>query len=200
MKISIDCPSPTPDKQTQFDIYIDPSGTVRTTDGVPIAGATVTLWRSDSSTGPYEVVPNGSGIMSPSNRTNPDTTGADGVFRWDVIAGYYVVRAEAPGCVSPYDPTLPYVDTAALQIPPPVTDLDIRLNCGEAPTVTPGDVNCGGTVDAIDAALVLQLSAGLIGLLPCPGAADVSQDGTVNSIDAALILQYSAGLIPTLPV
>ncbi len=200
IRITVSCPNPPDGKVVDIDVYIDPSGTVRTTDGDPIAGATVTLWRSDSSTGPYEMVPDGSAIMAPSNRTNPDTTAADGVFHWDVIAGYYVVRAEAPGCVSPFNPSQSYVDTGAMQIPPPVTDLDIRLDCGEEPAVVPGDVNCGGTVDAIDAALVLQLSAGLIGLLPCGGAADVSQDGTVNSIDAALILQYSAGLIPALPV
>ena len=61
-----------------------------------------------------------------------------------------------------------------------------------------GDSNCDGSVNAIDAALVLQLSAGLIGSPPCPGSADVNGDGSINAIDAALILQYSAGLIPGL--
>lgn len=206
MKISIDYPETTSDKQTVFDIYIDPSGTVRTTDGNPIAGATVTLWRSDSSSGPFEQVPDGSGIMSPSNRTNPDTTGPDGVFRWDVIAGYYVVRAQAPGCVSPFDPSQAYVDTGAMEIPPPVTDLDIRLSCGGEPVPSPtplppvGDANCNGSVDSIDAALVLQYGAGLVASLPCQVFADVNEDSTVNSIDAALILQFNAGLIPSLPV
>ena len=44
-------------------------------------------------------------------------------------------------------------------------------------------------------ALVLQLSAGLIGSLPCEPIGDVNHDGSVNAIDAALILQYVAGLI-----
>lgn len=68
-------------------------------------------------------------------------------------------------------------------------------------TATPpiGDVNCDGEVDAIDAALILQLNAGLIGTLPCEMKADVSGDGAVNPIDAALILQFVAGLIDTLP-
>jgi hypothetical protein len=62
-----------------------------------------------------------------------------------------------------------------------------------------GDASCDGEVDAIDAALILQLNAGLIGTLPCEMDADVNGDGAVNAIDAALVLQYAAGLIDTLP-
>ncbi len=76
-----------------------------------------------------------------------------------------------------------------------------------APTATPtatssglsGDANCDGMVNSVDAALILQLSAGLIGSVGCPGNADVSGDGLTNAIDAALILQVTAGLIPSLP-
>jgi plastocyanin len=81
----------------------------------------------------------------------------------------------------------------------------IIVNPGGAPTSTPGppgakgDVNNSGAVDAIDAALILQLNAGLIGSVPNPAAADVDQGGAVNSIDAALILQFVAGLLPALP-
>lgn len=62
-----------------------------------------------------------------------------------------------------------------------------------------GDVNCDGVINSVDAALVLQLDAGLITTLLLCAAPDANQDGLINSIDAALILQYSAGLVGNLP-
>jgi alpha-tubulin suppressor-like RCC1 family protein len=62
----------------------------------------------------------------------------------------------------------------------------------------PGDVNCDGTVNSIDAALLLQFGAGLIASLACQDAADVNGDGNINAVDAALILQSDAGLIDSL--
>ena len=72
-----------------------------------------------------------------------------------------------------------------------------------AATPTPdglvGDANCNGSVDSIDAALILQLTAGLVDSHPCQGNADVNDSGAVDSIDAALVLQFTAGLLPILP-
>ena len=62
-----------------------------------------------------------------------------------------------------------------------------------------GDVDCDINVNSLDAALVLQFSAGLVSSLGCQRNADVNSDGSVNPLDAALILQFSAGLIPSLP-
>lgn len=62
-----------------------------------------------------------------------------------------------------------------------------------------GDANCNGDVNAIDAALTLQLIAGLVGSLSCEANADVNGDGAVNAIDVALILQFTAGLLDQLP-
>jgi hypothetical protein len=61
-------------------------------------------------------------------------------------------------------------------------------------------VNCDGSANSLDAALVLQFSAGLVSALSCEAAGDTNGDGSVNSIDAALILQFDAGLISDLPV
>jgi hypothetical protein len=68
-------------------------------------------------------------MMSPSNRSNPDTTNTNGQFGWDVVAGFYKVRAEKAGCFSPTDPTQAFVESTILTIPPPVTDLELILKC-----------------------------------------------------------------------
>lgn len=129
VKITVVCP----DKTTTygFDGYSDPSGTVTNVRGVPISGATVTLSRADSESGPFTPVPNGSNMMAPSNRNNPDTTNASGQFGWDVIGGYYKVRAEKAGCSSPTNPAQTFVVTGVMQIPPPVSGLQLVLHCGE---------------------------------------------------------------------
>lgn len=112
-----------------FNMYIDPSGWVLTTRGEPIVGAQVTLYRAESPFGPFEIVPDGNAIMAPKNRRNPDYTDGTGHFGWDVVAGYYVVRAEYPGCVSPENPDQAYVETDILPVPPEWLDLHLYLDC-----------------------------------------------------------------------
>jgi hypothetical protein len=58
-----------------------------------------------------------------------------------------------------------------------------------------GDFNCDGALDSIDAALILQIEAGMAIPFPCTGDADVNHDGQLDALDALLILQYNAGLI-----
>lgn len=62
-----------------------------------------------------------------------------------------------------------------------------------------GDVNCNGQTNSIDAALILQKTAGLINTLACQDRGDVNGDDLLNAIDAALILQYDAGIIDEFP-
>jgi ell wall binding domain 2 (CWB2)/Nidogen-like/HYR domain/Carboxypeptidase regulatory-like domain len=134
--ISATCPNSAQNQSIVFNVYIDPSGTVVDQNGVPIAGATVTLLRSDDQSGPYTPVPDGSSLMSPANQADPDTTGSDGTFGWDVLTGYYKVQASAPGCTDPADPTSDTVTSAAFAVPPPMTDLQLTLSCSGA-TVSP---------------------------------------------------------------
>jgi hypothetical protein len=89
---------------------------------------------------------------------------------------------------------------------PTPTNTSVPPTATETSTVTPtptpatacGDVDDDGAVNSVDAALVLQLNAGLIGSLPNMPSADVNGDGHVTSIDAALILQMAAGLLGSL--
>lgn len=120
-------------EEIEFPLYIDPSGVVRTTTGAPLPGATVVLLQGASKEGSFTAVPDGSAVMSPMNRRNPDLSEADGHFGWDVIAGLYKVRVEKSGCNAPGDPGKAFVETAVQTIPPPVTDLELRLECPPPP-------------------------------------------------------------------
>jgi hypothetical protein len=57
-----------------------------------------------------------------------------------------------------------------------------------------GDVDCDGLATSVDAAIILQATAGLTDLLACAHG-DANFDHITNSLDAVLILQYTAGLI-----
>jgi hypothetical protein len=142
--IHVDCPGATDPPDIVFGIYIDPSGKVRNEAGAPIDGATVILLRSSDPAGPFLPVPDGSAVMSPSNRNNPDVTRADGRFGWDVVAGYYKVRASKDGCVDNATRTAPFAESAVLTIPPPVTDLDLRLYCPPQSAGNGNNNNAGG--------------------------------------------------------
>lgn len=59
-----------------------------------------------------------------------------------------------------------------------------------------GDVNKDGSINSLDALLVLQHSVGIITLDSEKQAlADVNKDKNINSLDALKILQYSVGII-----
>jgi hypothetical protein len=102
-----------------FNIYVDPAGyvyNVVTLQRIP--GASVWLQRSDGQ-GSWENVPTGQtpAIMQPD--VNPQITGVDGQYQWDVLEGSYRVHVEAPG----YYPA----DSIVVIVPPPVTDLHVGL-------------------------------------------------------------------------
>ncbi|MGH3873531.1 MAG: Ig-like domain repeat protein [Pseudonocardiaceae bacterium] len=166
VRITFTCPDGShPD--ISFSIYIDPSGTIVDPTGAPISGATVTLLRSDASTGPFEAVPDGSAVMSPSNRTNPFVTGPDGIFHWDVIAGFYQVKASKQGCLG--DDGSDTTTTVVYEIPPPVTDLRLVLDCGQAAvqtqtqlSVSPASPTAANTVQTLTASVTPATAAGSV--------------------------------------
>lgn len=63
-----------------------------------------------------------------------------------------------------------------------------------------GDVDLNGFVQAYDASLVLQYSAGIIPLnLQQKLNANVTTDATISAFDASVILRYITGLVTSLP-
>jgi hypothetical protein len=101
---------------------VDPSGVVFDADtDTPIAGATVTLKRLNPVQSTYvEMSPTlHAGMFEP--EANPQITGSDGRYAWNVVAGEYLVEVEIAGC-SP-------ATSEAVTVPPPVTDLDVGLTC-----------------------------------------------------------------------
>ena len=117
-----------PDEVVAFTAYIDPSGTIVDMYGTPVVGATVTLLRSTVEAGPYVAVTDGdTGVMSPSNTTNPDSSDAAGHFGWDVVPGWYKVEATAV-----IDGASRTVATDALSVPPERLDLVLALPAADA--------------------------------------------------------------------
>jgi hypothetical protein len=111
---------------------IDPSGNVYTTQGIPVAGATVWVQRSATGKHPHFTrPPSGSALISPS--VNPEHTDVAGFFHWDVIAGYYRVQASHPGCTAPSThrgrKRAPSVFSSVFPIPPPKLGLKLVLSC-----------------------------------------------------------------------
>ena len=82
--------------------------------------------------------------------------------------------------------------TATNTVPPPPTATATNTPSPKAC----GDVNDDGNINPVDATLILQHAAGLLGTLANAPSADVNDDGAVNPVDATLILQHAAGLVP----
>jgi hypothetical protein len=190
-----------------FNIYIDPSGVVKDTNGAVVPGATVTLFRSDQVGGPFTQVPNGNALMSPGNRTNPDVADASGHFGWDVIAGFYRVRAQKAGCTDPASPGQAFVETAVLTIPPPVTTLELVLACPmAAPDFTPLTPSrildtrngTGGVSAKVGPASAVDVGVTGVGGVPPSGVGAVVLNVTVTEpTDQSWLTVFPAGqLLP----
>jgi hypothetical protein len=149
-------------------VLIDPAGTVYDKDtfdalkasghsdsearaGAAISGASVRLQRCATALGDCTNVLSGDPGISP--HVNPELTGADGQYQWDVSSGYYRVLVTKVG----YDT----VTAPILSIPPPVTDAHVAMKKTAAPP--PSDTG-GGTPTAQAPAE----SAGTPGAPPSP--------------------------------
>ena len=118
------------------NLLIDPSGTIVDTHGVPISGATVTLLQqSDPPIGAFSAAPPMSGEIEPD--VNPETTGSNGEYDWDAIAGTYEITASAPGCTAPGHPTQSDVTSSPFTLPPPEVGLDLVFSCASSTAPTP---------------------------------------------------------------
>ncbi|MFC6227805.1 OmpL47-type beta-barrel domain-containing protein [Paenibacillus allorhizosphaerae] len=137
-----------PDVTQHFEIVlIDPSGIVYNAERGdqtvwPLPGATVVLQYNDPELGAWvnmseEAYP---GRLDPI--TNPQTTGQDGRYAWDVAAGQYRVLVSRPGFQS--------ATSRVVTVPPPVTDLHVGLTPTDrvAPTLQVNGVTEGATYTA----------------------------------------------------
>ena len=161
VSISVNCDGAS--DAAEFDMYIDPSGVVVDQFGRPVAGATVTLLRDDPGTVAFdfEAVAAGSVWMDPAvNSANPIVTGADGRFRWDVVAGLWKVRAEAAGCHAPGDPSTAFVETSELEVPRRQLGLVVELECERALAGALVVANSGSLSDVGTAASMVAAGLG----------------------------------------
>ena len=95
-----------------------------------------------------------------------------------------------------YDPSGITPTQTATPTPTPTTTPTLTTTPTPTREKLLGDVNGNGSIDSIDAALVLQFVADFIDSV---SNADVNEDSEIDSIDAALILQFGAALITRLP-
>lgn len=115
------------------DVYLDPSGKVLDQNGSPIPNALVTLYRADSSDGDMRQVLNGAPLLSPGNRINPMLTDYAGRYGWDVMGGYYRVKAEAFQCTGSDGTTGTWSNV--LPVPPEQLDVTLELQCQRDPNI-----------------------------------------------------------------
>ncbi|MBO7674551.1 MAG: leucine-rich repeat protein [Atopobiaceae bacterium] len=106
--------------------YLDPSGVVyEAVLSNPVEGARVTVWRSDSADGSGKVADE---TFVATGQANPQVTGADGVFQWDVTTGYYQVVVDGGDAYEG-------VSSAWLPVTPPQLGVNLGVVSKQAPKV-----------------------------------------------------------------
>lgn len=105
-----------------------------------------------------------------------------------------VLADSTPGGPQPIDAAVANGSVTCSEEPQPTPTPTLPEPPGSLPGL-PGDVNCSGNTNSVDAALVLQYDAGLVDSMACAKNGDLNDDGDINAIDAAIILQEVAGLL-----
>jgi hypothetical protein len=80
-----------------------------------------------------------------------------------------------------------------------IYDSVVFLEIGSLVGTGPGDVDCNGLINAVDALFVLRRVAALQPYAECISRGDVNCNGTFDSVDALIILRFVA-LLPPLSV
>jgi len=147
-------------------------------------------------------------LVTAEGTVSQDGNSASGTWSGGGFDGEFTAERKLDATVTPTPSSTPAAPPATSTPPSATATATKPATVAPTPAHTPtpapvtphfGDVNCDGTINSIDATLVLQYGAGLIDTLPCLVNADVNQDGVVNSLDAAIILQYVAGFLTDLP-
>lgn len=103
---------------------LDPSGIVyEALESSTLSGVTATIYVADDAQGTNARVWAASGY----DQTNPQTTGADGAYAWDVLSGWWQVRFTKAGYTE--------AQTEWMQVPPPRMNLTTAMVSTDAPTV-----------------------------------------------------------------
>jgi hypothetical protein len=167
---------------------IDPSGNVLDAKtGRPVEFATVRLQFTPVAGGRFGI-PSLS-LLRP--QVNPQTTGADGAFAWDVAAGFWRLRVSAFGYRA--------FTSATFKIPPEVTGLKLRLRRSSAyrrlidPAGRVGDVRVGGRLRRRVGGLRIALRGGRVREIAVRGRAFRTAAGIkLRSSELDLLRAYPA--------
>jgi DNA-binding beta-propeller fold protein YncE len=105
--------------ESEGEQEVDPSGFVRSTKGVPLEHAKVTLQR-EGTTHKFTAPATGEhSVFDPA--LNPEFSDQLGHYGWNVVPGTYRTTVSHPKCTS--------VVSRTVVVPPPVTNLSVRLRC-----------------------------------------------------------------------
>ena len=126
----------------------------------------------------------GETVLDPTSATILGDTDSDGLIELELTFNGGDVRDALPGGTGPASVTV----MGELENGTPLQGSDTVSQ------LVPGDVDCDGDSDAVDALQVLRVGAGLPADADCIAAADVDCDGDEDAVDALNILRANAGL------